>query len=169
MTDKPQEENKQKVVGGDLVIPVCAVAFTVYYFISIIDAPWTAQVSTVFIGSILILLVAIFLVRTLKSVRTGEARWGLGKLPLPITLIPKRLVLLGLTVGYVVLLPWGGFTLTSFAFLYAAMLLLGGSRVRYKALWAASAFSLSGYLLFVVAFKTRFPQGPFEWLIKGLF
>lgn len=168
MTDKPQAEKKQKVVGGDLVIPISAVAFTIYYFISIIDAPWTAQVSTVFIGSILILLVGIFLFRTLVSVRTGEARWGLGKLPEPVTLIPKRLVLLGLTIGYVVLLPWGGFTLTSFAFLYAAMLLLGGARVRYKALWAALAFSLSGYLLFVVAFKTRFPQGPFEWLVKGL-
>ena len=169
MTDKLQSENKQKVVGGDLVIPVSAVAFTVYYFISIIDAPWTAQVSTVFIGSILILLVILFLIKALNSVRAGEARWGLGNLPLPTALIPKRLALLGLTVAYIVVLPWGGFTLTSFTFLYAAMLLLGGAKVRHKALWAALAFSVSGYLLFVVAFQTRFPRGPVEQLINGLF
>ncbi len=169
MTDKPRSESKQKTVGGDLLIPVAAVVFTAYYFISIIDAPWTAQVSTVFIGSVLILLVGVFLARTILSVRAGEARWGIGNLPNPTALIPKRLALLALTVAYIIALPWGGFTLTTFAFLYAAMLLLGGAKVRRKALWASLAFCLSGYLLFVVAFQTRFPLGPFEQLMKALF
>ena len=168
MTNTPQSQSKRKTVGGDLVIPVAAVAFTAYYFISIIDAPWTAQVSAVFIGSVLTVLVGVFVVRTFNSVRAGEARWGIGNLPMPMALIPKRLALLALTIAYIVALPWGGFTLTTFAFLYAAMLLLGGAKVRRKALWASLAFCLSGYLLFVVAFQTRFPQGPFEQLIKAL-
>jgi hypothetical protein len=169
MTEKPESEQKQKIVGGDLVIPVAAVVFTIYYFISIIDAPWTAQVGAVFIGSILILLCALFLFKQFKSVFVGEARWAWGKLVLPGAYIPKRLALLALTVIYIVALPWAGFTLTGFVYLYAAMLVLGGPRVKWPALFVSLAFALGGYLLFVVAFQVRFPQGPFEYLMKGLF
>ena len=112
---------------------------------------------------------AIFVVKTLGSLRAGEARWGWGRLAAPASFLPKRLALFGLTVAYIVFLPWGGYTITGFVYLYAAMVLLGGTKVRWKALWVALAFTLGGYLLFVVAFQTRFPEGPFEHLMKGLF
>jgi len=169
MADKPDSDAKQKAVGGDLVIPVLAVVFTIYYFISIIDSPWTAQVGAVFVGSILILLCALFLAQTFWSLRAGRAALDWGKLVAPVSFIPRRLALLGLTVLYIALLPFGGFTLTGFAYLYAAMLLLGGSAVRWTAFWLALAFSLTGYLLFVVAFQIRFPRGPFEELMRSMF
>ncbi len=55
-----QRSREKKAIGGDLIIPIAALAFTVYYFTTIIDVPWTAQVSAFFIGSILILLIVIF-------------------------------------------------------------------------------------------------------------
>ena len=169
MTDKSEDESKQKTIGGDLVIPVAAAVFTIYYFISIIDAPWTAQVGAVLVGSILLLLIAIFLVRQFRSLYVGEARWAWGKLISPPAYIPRRLALLALTIVYIIALPWGGFTLTGFVYLYAAMLVLGGGQVKWPALFIALAFALGGYLLFVVAFQVRFPEGPFEHLMKGLF
>ena len=169
MTDKSESEKQQKTVGGDLVIPIAGIVFTIYYFYSIIDAPWTAQVGAVFIGSILILLCLLFLAKQFKSIFSGEARWAWGKLISPSAYVPKRLTLLGLTVIYIAVLPWGGFTLTGFVYLYLAMLVLGGPQVKWPALFVSLAFALGGFLLFVVAFQVRFPQGPFEHLVKAIF
>ena len=44
----------KKSLGPDLIIPVAAILFTLYYFSTIIDSPWTAQVSAFFVGSILL-------------------------------------------------------------------------------------------------------------------
>ena len=53
MSDQPAaNEDGKKSVGGELVIPIAALLFTGYYFYTIIDAPWTAQVSAFFVGSI---------------------------------------------------------------------------------------------------------------------
>ena len=55
------DENGQKsgkpekpAVGAELVLPVAALLFTIYYFTTIINVPWTAQVSAFFVGTILI-------------------------------------------------------------------------------------------------------------------
>ena len=102
------------------------------------------------------------------SLLLREASLGLETLATPRWLVPKRLILLGLTIGYIVLVEWGGFTLTTFAFLWFAMVLLGDGRNKLFAAIISAAMALGGYLLFIVAFETRFPEGPFELLMKGL-
>lgn len=170
MDRQPDPNHKtKKSIGGDLIIPVAALGFTLYYFYTIYDSPWTAQVSAFFIGSILIALVIIFLIISIRSVLKREADLGLGNLVSPPSFIPKRLALLGLTLGYIVAIEWAGFTLTSFVFLSAAMLLLGDGRAKGFVFGLSFVLSLGGYLLFVVAFETRFPPGPFEALMKMLF
>ena len=73
----PDRAQSKKSVGGQLIIPAFALLFTLYYFYTIIDAPWTAQVSAFFIGSVLIALVLIFAARALRSVRRAQADWPL--------------------------------------------------------------------------------------------
>lgn len=169
MAEHPREAvAERKPVGGELIIPVIAFVFTLYYFWTIIDVPWIAQVSAFFVGVILIFLLAIFFIRTGLQVRRGEADLRVHTLIDPVWFLPKRLGLLGLTIGYVLVIRWFGFTLTTFVFLLLAMLLLNNGR-RFGLILALSTLcSIGGYLLFVVAFKTRFPAGPFEILMKGL-
>jgi hypothetical protein len=160
------DAGRRRDLGAELIIPVVALAFTLYYFHSIAEAPWTAKVSTYLIGGILILLVAIFAVKcAIGAIRDG-ARFGFGVLLAPGSLLPQRLALLVITVGYVYALEFGGFTLTTFVFLYLAMLLLGGRAVLRTALLLATAYAIGGYLLFILAFDTRFPRGPFETLVE---
>jgi hypothetical protein len=172
MAREPGGDNP-RAVGGDLVLPVAAVAFTIYYFWSIWESPWEARVAAFLIGSILILLVAILLVRTLKDILVGEASLGLGELAGPAWVMPRRLVLLALTLGYVIGLDWLGFTLTSFLFLFAGMLTLSDARgdprkiIHYGIV--SAILSLAGWALFIVAFDTRFPAGPFEELMGAMF
>lgn len=155
-------------IGGELIIPIAAVAFTLYYFTTIIESPWEAQVNAFFVGSILIVLVAILLIKLGRALLAGEADLHLGNLAGPRTVLPKRLILLLLAIGYVLVIEWLGFTITTFLFLTAAMLLLNDGRRPRFVLGLAAGFALGGYLLFVVAFATRLPAGPFERLVATL-
>jgi len=160
---------RKKHIGAELVIPGLALAFTLYYFTTIIDVPWTAQVSAFFVGSILIVCIIVFAVRSFIQVHRGKADLGLGPLLAPVNYIPKRLILLALTIGYIFFIQWGGCTLTSFVFLCLSMLTLNNGRRKGLIVGLSAVLSLSGWLLFVVAFETRFPEGPFELAVKGLF
>ena len=87
MAQQPEAvKAEKKSIGGELVIPIAALVFTLYYFYTIIDTPWTAQVSAFFVGTILIILVAIFLLRTVLQLRRGEVDLRLDTLVAPVFL-----------------------------------------------------------------------------------
>ena len=169
MNDKasPGKDDK-KPIGGELVIPAMAFAFTLYYFWTILDVPWSAQVSAFFVGTILIILLIIFFIRTIATVRRGEASLAMGPLFEPKHYIGKRLALLGLTLGFIFIVQFLGFTITVFLFLSSAMLLLGNGQKKALIFSLSAVLALSGWALFIWAFETRFPAGPFENMMKGL-
>lgn len=170
MTDEEEKEKRERrSVGGELILPIGAFLFTLYYFYTIWHVPRIAQVSAFFVGTILIVLIVIFAVRVGKEIKAGNADLGLGRLVEPRSFIPKRLALFGLTLGFIYVVQWLGFTLTVFLFLTLAMLLLGEGKRKGLILSLAGTLSIGGYLLFIVAFHTRFPAGPFEQLMARLF
>jgi hypothetical protein len=169
MSEQPQGRPARKEAGGELILPAAAVLFTIYYYTTIQEVPWTAQVSAVLVGSVLIFLCVILAIRTFLGVRRGEQSLGLGPLIAPRAFIGKRLLLLALTLGYVGLITWLGFTLTTFLFLTAGMLVLGEGRRKGLIVTLSAVLSIGGYLLFVVAFQTRYPEGPVEALFKAVF
>ena len=164
-SDSPGNPVK-KPLGGDLVIPVSALVFTLYYFSTIIDSPWTAQVGAGIIGVILIALTLIFIARTALAVRSGVADLGLGGLFSRDDIATGRLGLMAVTLLYIVFIEWSGFTLTTFAFLMAAMLILTRGRNKTLIVTLSAVMSLGGYAVFIYAFDTRFPRGPFEAMMK---
>ncbi len=170
MADDAEAQEKKRVsIGSELIIPVAALAFTVYYFYTIWDAPWTAQVAAFIVGSVLILLVVLILIKSFRQLSRGDGEINFDNLIEPRSYIPKRLTLLGLTIAYIFVVPWMGFTITTFLFLSLAMLVLSDFTKKRLILSLSATLSLGGYLLFIVAFKTRFPAGPFENLMNGLF
>lgn len=170
MNDRPPNEppREKRHVGGELVIPVAALLFTIYYFWTILEVPWTAQVSAFFVGTILIVLIGILIVKTVRAVRAGEADLGMQALLQPVSFIPKRLILLAITIGFIFFVQYLGFTITAFLFLCSAMLLLSNGEKKLLIVSLSAVLSLAGWALFIWAFETRFPAGPFETLMKGL-
>lgn len=161
----PQEK---RPVGGEMIIPVAGLAFTGYYFTTIIDSPWTAQVSAFFVGAILVVLSLVFIVKAAGMVRRGEADYGIRGVFNATDRETGRHWLLALTVAYILIVEWGGFTITTFVFLLTAMLILNkGRRPLFIALLSA-AMAFGGYALFIFAFSVRFPVGPFERLMRWL-
>jgi hypothetical protein len=169
MNDKPSGESKGKPVGADLIIPVTSIAFCAYYFSTITEVPWTAQVSAVLVGSVLILLSTFFVIKTLRDVLRGRATLGFSRLIEPVSYVRKRSALLALTLGYIFAIHLLGFTLTTFVFLAAAMMLLSNGRRKGFIVILSAILAVGGYLLFVIAFETRFPEGALEHFLKEMF
>jgi hypothetical protein len=169
MHDEAEADRPRKrALGAELVIPVAALVFTLYYFWTILDSPWTAQASAFFIGTILIVLVLVFIALTFRWVAKGEGDWSFHTLFEPHDYVRLRLALFALTVGYIAVISFLGFTITTFLFLVLAMLLLNRGRRAKLSLTLAAILSVGGYLLFIVAFDTNFPEGPFETLMNGI-
>lgn len=156
---------EKKHIGADLVIPVAALAFTIYYISTIIGLPWTAKVSTYFIAGVLVTVIAAFSVFNVIALLRGEADLGFQRLTEPLSFLPRRAVLFALTLGYIVVVQWGGFTLTTFVFLSLAMLLLSRGDNWKFILGLSATLAFGGYLLFIYAFEVRFPAGPIEAIL----
>ncbi|HSR70806.1 MAG TPA: tripartite tricarboxylate transporter TctB family protein [Kiloniellales bacterium] len=167
-TPPQQADVKTKPIGGDLIIPAAGIIFVLYYFSTILDSPWTAQVSAFFVGGILMMLSVILFVRSAIELRLGHAELNFERILAPRSFVRRRLILLGLALVYIYVVHWGGFTLTTFAFLVIGMLLLRNGRNVRLILGLSAAIAVAGYLLFIVAFQTRFPRGPFEWMMSGI-
>jgi len=164
--EKPSSE--KEATGGQLVIPVAGILFTLYYFSTIWNSPFEAQVAAFFVGTILLILSVIFIARLLWQWKGGEISLALDDLIGGRAMRYRRLILFGLTLGFMLLIDVLGFTITTFLFLGSAMLLLSEGRHPGRVIGIAFGAALGGYLLFILAFETRFPAGPFENLMTSV-
>ncbi len=167
--DPNPDPGPKRQLGGELIIPVLALGFTGYYFSTIIDSPWTAQVNAFLVGSILVVLVLAFFAICVRELRRGRATFGASDLFEPRRLIPKRAGFISLTLAYLVVLTWLGFTLTTFLFLAGSMLLLGSGRRPALCMALSAVMAGIGYAAFIALFETRLPKGPIEDLLAALF
>jgi len=169
MTTQPQAEKpKTKALGADLVIPILAVLFTLYYFSTISELGWEAKANGLAIGTILLLLIGILLARTALQVKGGGATLALDRLLKPRESQGRRLGLIVCIVGFIAVLPWLGLTLAVFCFMCATMLVLG-VRKPLPLLATALAVAAGGYAGFIVVLNTRFPHGPVENILARIF
>jgi len=162
------QSSSPRQIGGELVIPVIAVGFTLYFFSTIWNSPWTAKVSAFLVGGILLLVCAIFFVRSAIWLSRGEGTLGFGNLFTKEDIRTGRIGLLATTIGYVVLIDRLGFTLTTFLFLAISMLILAKGRNPGFIVMISSIMALTGWAVFIWAFDTRFPLGWFEIAMKAI-
>ena len=163
-----QESGEKRQIGGELIIPALALAFTLYYISTVIDSPWSAKLNAYMVGSVLIGLVLIFFAYALYELLQRRATLGASNLLAPYHILPKRLGFIGLSFGYLVAIQWLGFTLTTFLFMAGSMLLLGGGRRPILCISAAAIMAAIALGVFVILFQKRFPKGPVEYLIQAL-
>ena len=155
-------------LGADLVIPALALGFAVYFFFSIADLAWEAKANGVLIGTVLVVLVAIQMVRSGMEIAKGKGDLRLSSLLEPRDALPKRLGMVLLTVAFIAAMPWLGLTLSLFLGMAAGLVLMG-VRKRAPLLWVPLAVAASAYALFIAVLNSDFPHGPVENLIAALF
>jgi hypothetical protein len=154
-----------KRAGADLIIPVLASLYAIYYVASVWDFPPEAQRSGLFLAGLLLSLSALFFIRTLVRAMQGRVEWEFSSVLGPREGRGRRGAFFLLIIGYLLIVQWGGFTVTTFLFLLFGSIFAGLSPFRKAAFFAATA-SLGGWLFFIVILGTRFPQGPFEKFVS---
>ena len=162
-----QAQDKREVTGGDWIIPALGLAFTTYYLISIKDLVWEAKIAAVFVAVMLYLLIGIFALKTVFGLKRGLLKTDFSPLWETASLFRIRALLFGLAVASVAVLPWLGFTLSTFGFLLASFIWLERMPAR-TAVITAGALALAGYVLFIAILRTAFPPGPFELAVRTL-
>jgi hypothetical protein len=168
MSQAPGARPEKTAIGGELIVPALAVAFSVYFFVSVWDLSWEAKANAVTVGVILLALVALQLMRVALRLTSGTASLAIGALLEPRPLLRERFALVFATAAFIFFIPWLGLTLGLFLLTAALMLLLRAGSLGRIALTAA-AVSVSAYLLFIALLNTRLPRGPVEQLLSGLF
>lgn len=163
-----QSHDSKRQLGGELVIPVLAIVFTFYFFSTIWDSPWTAQVSAFLVGGILLLVCAIFIFRAVMMLRNGVGNLGFANLVTIDDLRSGRVGLFLTTLGYCVFIDQLGFTLTTFLFLGISMLILNRGKDAGFIVMVSGLMALGGWAVFIWAFDTRFPRGLFETTMKAV-
>jgi hypothetical protein len=165
----PSDHQKPpRQIGGELVIPIVAVGFTLYFFTTIWNSPWTAQVSAFMVGGVLLTVCAIFFVRCALWLSRGEGTLGFGNVFTMDDIRTGRIGLLLTTIGYVAFIDILGFTLMTFLFLAISMLILAKGERPMFIVAISAAMALTGWALFIWAFDTRFPRGWFENTMKAV-
>lgn len=162
------QQQSRKPVGADLIIPVTAAAYAIYYVWSVSDFPFEAQFSGLVLAGLVVLLTLIYFARIALGFAQGRYSLGFGRFLGPQEGRAGRLVFVGLIVAYIVVVPYLGFTMTTFSFLVSAFL-VNGARPVWRPIALAAAASLVGWLFFILLLDTRFPQGPFERAMEALF
>lgn len=159
---------KPKNVLADLIIPVLALIFAVYYLTTITEVPWISQASAITVSALLALAIAAFFIRTAYRIKRKRETIAFEKTTTDKTVTVKRIMLLGLTIAYVYLIEPLGFTLTTICFLFLGIVLLSSLANWKNAALISLISALIGYVVFIYFFQTRFPQGVIELYIEGL-
>ena len=167
MPPKRSPRSKEPL-GADLIIPALALGFAVYFFFSIADLAWEAKANGVLIGTILVVLIGIQLVRVGVQVVRGNATLRLERLWEPREALPKRVGLVLITVAFIVAIRWVGLTLALFLALVAALYLMGVRKPSHLAL-VPLGVAAAAYGLFIAALDSDLPRGPVEQLLAALF
>jgi small-conductance mechanosensitive channel len=170
-SNKPKASAVQEppaLIGADLIVPVLGAAFGAYYLWSIAALPLMAQFSGIFLVTCLTILIVLLLIRSVRALRDGRARFSFAALKESPATAVRRWGVFALAIGFMVSIEYLGFTLAILIFLLAAMTLLEVRPWRRLVLIAFGA-ATAGYALFIAALNARLPRGPIEQLLAGLF
>ena len=154
-------------LGADLVIPLLALAFAIYFLLDVRELGWEAKANGVGIGTVLLLLVAVQLVRIGLKLARRQGTLSIAPLLEPREALGKRLALVAVTVLFIATIKWLGLTLGLFLGMLAALWLMG-VRKRKALVGIPLVVAAAAYGLFIAALSSNFPHGPIEHLIASL-
>jgi Tripartite tricarboxylate transporter TctB family len=162
----PSDVKAAKPLAADLIIPVLAGAFTTYFLVETNHLTWEAKANGVVIGTLLLALVAIQVLRAVVSRARGAGRWSFGELTDWNLGQRQRLIVIGTLIIFVATIGYLGTTLALFLVMGVMMWTLGVRR--WQSLLVGSlGVAAAVYLAFIVFLGTRLPEGPIEQLLAS--
>lgn len=160
---------KRPGILPELIIPVGAIAFAIYYLSTVWDLPFQAKVLGLYVAAAIGILGLMLFVRFAREILSGQKSLGFaGFFSDPVS-ETRRWVVLALTIAFIVLMPTLGFAVSIFAFVFSTVLVIGGMQRLKAAVFTALGMTIIAFLVFIVLVKVRFPTNIIDQTLKGFF
>ena len=160
---------KRTGILPELIIPVGAIAFAIYYLSTVWELPFQAKVVGIYVASAIGILSLVLFIRFAREIITRRKSLGFeGFFSDPVS-EGRRWSVLALTIGFIVLMPVLGFVVTIFSFVLSTVVIIGGLQRWRAALITATGMTVAAFLIFIVFVKVRFPTTILDETLKGIF
>jgi hypothetical protein len=161
--------DKRKGILPELIIPIAAIGFAIYYLSTVWQLPFQAKVIGLYVGSAIGILSAILFVRFGIELFTGKKSFGVAGFSSDSVTEWRRWTILGLTCAFIGLMQFIGFVVSIFLFVFLAVLIIGGIQRLKPAILTATGMTVVAFLIFIVFVKVRFPTTIIDETLKDLF
>ncbi len=157
---------EKAALGADLIIPAIGSGLAIYYLLSTAELDWEARSAGLFVGTVLLSLCAVQLVRSVVALVSGRASIGFDDLLANTLHNRQRLGLMVLVALFIATIGWTGTTLGLFLLLVGSLLVMG-VREPVKLFLVAFCTSAVVYTMLIYLLDTRLPRGVIEKAIAA--
>ncbi len=148
--------SKKNINWGECIVPGLTFVFALVYFIQVKNAPWGAIYWPALIATILLpIWVLIIYSFALENIEKSQPKsfsiswfWKGGS---------KVSIIFIASIGYLISIPYLGFSITNFIFLFSIFRLLGNKNI-IQNFSLSFIITLFLHLSFIVAMKLELPQ-----------
>lgn len=160
-------DNKPGLIP-ELIIPVGALLFGIYYLSTVWALPFQAKVVGLYVTTGIALLCVVLAIRFARELGAGAKGWSLhGFFADPVT-EGRRWGVFAATILFILLMPILGFAVSLFLFVLSTVLLVGGM-VRLKAaIIVATCITVISFGIFILFVQVRFPLSVIDRAIMSL-
>lgn len=161
--------DKRPGILPELIIPVGAIAFAVYYLSTVWELPFQAKVVGIYVAGAIGILSLVLFIRFGRQLSSGRKSLGFaGFFSDPIS-EGRRWSVLALTLAFIGLMPVIGFTLSLFLFVLLAVIVIGGVERLKAAIITATCLTTIAFLIFIVFVRVRFPTTVIDTTLRDIF
>lgn len=160
--------DKGKGLIPELIIPVAAIAFAIYYLSTVWSLPFQAKVVGIYVSGAIGILSLILFVRFARQLMSGRKSlsWH-GFFSSPIE-EGRRWGVMAATALFILLMPVTGFVVTLFFYVLTTVLMAGGRERLRAALIIATGITTVAFAIFILFVKVRFPLSFVDQFLKSL-
>lgn len=160
--------SKRPGVLPELIIPVGAIGFALYYLSTVWALPFQAKVVGIYVAAAIGLLSLVLFARFAREVFRGTKTLGFAGFFSDAANEGRRWGVLAATCLFIALMPVLGFVVSLFLFVFACVLIVGGlERVRAGLIISASLTAIA-FAIFIVFVKVRFPLSGVDTFLRDL-
>lgn len=152
----------------ELIIPVGAIGFGIYYLSTVWHLPFQAKVVGLYVASGIAFLSFILFIRFARQLVRRERSFGFaGFFSDPVS-EGRRWGVLALTFGFILLMPVLGFAVSIFLFVFSTVVIIGGTRRVLAALLTATGMTVVAFAIFILLVRVRFPTSIVDETLRNL-
>jgi hypothetical protein len=160
--------DKRPGILPELIIPVGAVVFTIYYLATVQELPFQAKVVGIYVGGAIVLLSLILFARFAMEIFKGKKALNFhGFFSDPVS-EGRRWGVLAATCLFIGLMPVVGFVVSLFAYVLVTVILVGGMARLRTALILATSLTAVAFFIFIIFVKVRFPLTGVDTFLRSL-